>query len=216
MSTDFPIESYDPGPTREELFARLQNPDEADAARDEILTMYYPFMHGAVHRISIPRRYHEQVISDVVESLARYLKRFRYNKKAGRFRDYVKRCLKNAHLKRADYEGRQAKSGFDPDFFDAAAPLDSLLDHTLEDEMRHAEVSRAFQQAMAGFNANHQAVMRAVISGKLEIREIAEAFDVSVQNVYKIVSRVRERVREILKQMDDWPIDDAPDSGNGS
>jgi len=216
MSTDFPIDSYDPGPTREELFLRLQNPDEADAARNEILTMYYSFMQSAARRIAIPRQYQEQVVSDVVESLAQYLKRFRYNRKAGRFRDYVKRCLKNAYQKRANIERRQTRSGYDPEFFDAAAPLDTLLDHTLEDEMRHAEVNRAYEQALAGFNSKHQDVMRAVISGKQEVREIAEAHDVSIQNVYKIVSRVRERIREILEQMDDWPNGESTHSGDGN
>jgi RNA polymerase sigma factor (sigma-70 family) len=216
MSTDLPFESFDPGPTREELFLRLQNPDEADDARNEILAMYYSFMYSATRRVAIPRHYQEQVVSDVVESLARYLKRFRYNRKAGRFRDYVKRCLKNAYHKRENFDRRQARSGYDPEFFDAAAPLDSLLDHTLEDEMRHDEVSRAYQQALAGFNPTYQGVMQAFIAGGRDVREIAEAHEVSVQNVYKIVSRVRERVRENLDQMDDWPSEGSSDSGEDS
>ena len=210
MSTDLSIDPYDPGPTREELFLRLQDPELADEARNEILTMYYPFMYAVVHRISIPRQYHEQVISDVVESLARYLHRFQYKKKVGRFRSYVMTCLKNAFRKRIVDEKKLAQSGFDPEFLDAAAPLDTLLDHTLEDEMRHAEVSRAYELALASKNPIHQSIMRAVIEGKKDSSEIAKEFGISLDNLYQIVRRTRLRIREILDQLDDWPSADAP------
>jgi RNA polymerase sigma factor (sigma-70 family) len=215
MSTNDLTDPYDPGPTREELFERLRHPELADAARDEILVMYYPFMYAAVHRISIPRQYHEQVISDVVESLARYLKSFHYKKELGRFRNYVMSCLKNAFRKRIGDEKRQAQSGFDPEFFDAAAPLDSLLDHTLEDEMRHAEVSRAFELALAGINPKHQSVMRAVIEAKQSSAQIASEFGISLDNLYQIVRRTRVRIREILDRMDDWPKGESSHPLNG-
>jgi RNA polymerase sigma factor (sigma-70 family) len=205
MSTDYPIDDYDPGPTREELFDRLRDPDRADAARNEILTMYYPFMYGAVQRISIPRQYHEQVISDVVESLARYLKRFRYNKKSGRFRGYVKRCLKNAWLKTRPHEKTHEQFGFDPEFLDAAAPMGSLLDHTLEDEMRSDEVLRAVEKALAALNSKHADIARSVLLNGRACAEVAKEFGVSMDNLYQIVSRARVAIKEILDQMDDWP-----------
>ena len=163
MSTEYPIAPHDPGPTREELFERLRDPDQADAAKNEILTIYYPFMYDAVQRISIPRQYHEQVISDVVESLARYLTRFRYNKRAGRFRSYVIRCLANASRKNPAPDKAREQYGFDPEFLDAAAPMGLLMDHTLEDEMRSFEVSRALDQAFAGMNSKHAAISRAIL-----------------------------------------------------
>lgn len=212
MSTDYPFAPHDPGPTREELFERLRDPDQADAAKNEILTIYYPFMYDAVHRISIPRQYHEQVISDVVESLARYLTRFRYNKRAGRFRSYVMRCLANAWGKGARSGQMREQYGFDPEFLDAAAPLGSLMDHTLEDEMRSFEVSRAFEKALAGMNSKHAAITRAVLLHGREREAVAKEFDVTIDNVYQIVHRARVAIKKILGDLDDWPGPADPDA----
>lgn len=205
MSTEYPIYPHDPGPTSEELFERLQDPDQADAAWHEILTIYYPFMYSAVHRISIPRQYHEQVISDVVESLAKYLKRFRYNKRSGRFRGYVIRCLKNAWSNMTPSPRSREQYGFDPEFLDSLSLQTSLLDHTLEDEMRSFEVMRAVESALATMNPMHASIARAVLLHRRDRSAVANEHGITIENLYQIVRRARLAIRKQLDGLDDWP-----------
>lgn len=205
MSIPFSDYPSDPGPTREELFARLRDSDEASLARDEILAIYYPFMYAVVRRYPLSWHDKEVVVSNVMLSLTKALPSFRYNKRAGRFRNYVKRCLHHAWLKLIDETAKRPSLGHDPNFLDAVASEDSLLWHVYEDEMRGSEVKYALDRALAAANPKHAAIARDVFSNKLSASEIATKHATTADNVYQVTSRTREAVRKVLRNLEAWP-----------
>lgn len=74
--------------------------------------------------------------------------------------------------------------------------------HSLEDEHHLNQILRHVQRAMRHMNLEHREILSLVVMQNFSYEEIARILDVPVGTVMSRLSRARNRLRELLKDID--------------
>ena len=181
-----------------QLGATVARPD----AVNEILNLYYRFLYRTARRLRLPVDKVDDVVSRVVANLLVSLPKFRYDARKGKFRGYLKTCVRHAFLKEIEEEAKQPQNGIDPDALARLAAREGGYD-TVESGMRREELIQAYHLAMQSFNEDHRQVVRLALIDGMPPAEVARLSGFSLDNVYQVVSRARKKLRDILRGFDD-------------
>lgn len=171
---------------------------------------YGPIILAYALRLGLHLQDAEDVRQDVLASLVRSMPSFSYDPSVGRFRDYVRRIVRNAVFRRTARHGPRFIALCDDDGALFAAPLDDL-DAEWETQWRRYHCERAMLTLMRTESDKNLEVFRLFLAGA-DAASIATALNLAPENVRKIKQRLRERLESIVraqlleKDGDDTPV----------
>ena len=153
----------------------------------------------------------EDVRQQVMMSLSRSLRGFRYDPARGTFRSYLGRVVRNAvfnHLARP----ARANATLDVDAVAARAADESKpepglsndggfddLDELWEREWMNHHYRLAMATLRKSFNQKSVQIFDQLLAGE-GMAEVAEAFDTTQQAVRKVKQRIRRRLQELIEE----------------
>ena len=176
---------------------------------NEFVAVYSKWLRYYIRHEGVPREAVDDVLQDVLNSLYGSIGKFERDPKLGKFRGWMRNIIR---WKAADYRRKrpEGKLEFDPAYFDAVEdPLvESMLDHSAGEEgPSNDEDLRILREAVsAAMN-----IVRSKVKPKtwemFERRElndedpadIASDLGVTLENIRMSVSRVKAKLREILR-----------------
>ncbi|WP_419191873.1 RNA polymerase sigma factor [Engelhardtia mirabilis] len=186
--------------TRASLLSRVRDCAD-DLAWSEFDVTYRELIVRYARRRGLQVSDAEDVRQAVMMRLAERLRSFRYDSGQGRFRDYLRRCVRNEV---ARLYGR--RSGSD------AVPIDELaagaedVDDLWEAEWRAHHLRLAMAKARAAFEESSIATFERLLAGESP-EAIATGQATTVDAVYKVRTRLRsflrERIAEQLSEEED-------------
>lgn len=133
----------------------------------------------------------------VMSRLCSALRSFRYSPERGRFRSYLRRAIHNALHRRAEERSRRPSPA--PLAEDATNPPGREAEDSLafEAEWRAHHLRRAMQAVRQTTRPRSVAVFEALLGGA-SIAEAAARHGISEESVYKIRTRIKQRLRELV------------------
>jgi len=183
--------------TRVSLLDRLR--DTADqvawrefADRYSDLLLRYALQRGlAIHDA-------EDAVQASLVRLSRSLTRFEYRAELGTFRAYLRRVVEN-EIRRAAERRRSRPSTLPIDAErDVAAPESGQLEEIWNREWMDHHYRLALAAVRDVVEPQTFAAFESLLSGT-PVAEVAAAFSMSADNVYKIKQRMRDRLREAVE-----------------
>ncbi len=180
----------DTNATRSSLMLRLAAGDPE--AWREWVVIYLPMIERWARRFGVRADYVDDVVTDLVEKLYRGAENFVYDRKKGRYRDYLKRVAFNGANDWLKTTSRQAKTygkadGSDPISMVAdTAAGESLLGEFVEGHrlflFRQAEQQTRDESSHTEWECYYQSVYS---MPKRKPLEIAESLGIKIGNYYK-------------------------------
>jgi RNA polymerase sigma-70 factor (ECF subfamily) len=175
----------------------------------EFVAVYSKWLRYYIRHEGVPREAVDDVLQDVLKSLYDSIGKFERNPKLGKFRGWMRNIIR---YKAADYRRKlpKGKVEFDLDYFNAVEdPLaESMLDHSTDEESRsNDEDSKILREAVtAAMNIVRNKVKPKTweMFERRELNEensadIAADLGVTSDNIRMSVSRVKAKLREILR-----------------
>jgi RNA polymerase sigma factor (sigma-70 family) len=183
--------------TRETLLSRVRDPSDAESWR-QFDRHYRELILRACRRHGARADEAEDVRQAVMLRLSNTLRHFVYRPELGRFRDYLRRCVRNELANRA----RQRRSAPPLEVRAAedlpAEPQDGF-EQIWEEEWRAHHLRQAMNKARAAFEPQSLHTFDRLLAG--ESREaVARSLGVTPDTVYRIQCRVRDFLRERVRE----------------
>lgn len=170
------------------------------------LKLYEPVVRKFVgrHGRALRKSQREDLIQDIWFDLVRSLRTFKYDRSKGRFCDWLERLVKRRTIDailRLAGRGRERRPQI-ADASDLGHAIDSkAVDpaDALERNWNLAKVHAAIDDARSKFSDRDYRIFRRTVIDEVALAEVAEEFDVSLDNAKQIAGRFKRRVKEILK-----------------
>ena len=183
--------------TRASLLSRVRDASDGDSWR-EFDELYRDLVVRYARRQGLQAADAEDVCQLVMLGLSRSLRGFEYRPERGRFRDYLGRVVYNA-IARFRRGWRPTEVVGDELLEAVVSAEDGELDEVWEQEWTSYHFRRAMAACADRFEPQSLAIFERLVAGSTTA-EVAAAFDVSVEAVYKIRTRVRERLMMQIEQ----------------
>lgn len=186
----------DPLLTRGTLLVRLRDGDDGEAWR-LFDAQYRELILRFCRRLGLQHADAEDVVQIVLNGIARAMPGFEYDPGKGRFRDYLYRCTRNAVLRQRECQ-TPARLALGTD---SGVPLDSVgavapdAEAEWEREWVHHHFRRALETISARADERSILVLEAAMGGR-SVAAIAEDNGMNEMAVYKVLQRMRDRLRE--------------------
>lgn len=182
--------------THASLLARLADTADTDAWR-HFLDHYGDLLRGFGRRRGLHAEECDDVVQDVVAALVPAMATFEYDPQRGRFRGFLKTIAVRAIARRA---ARGAKVVGDGTLADAAACTEdeSRAEAQWEMEWRQHHVRTAMRTIDAEFGSRDRAAFQRYGVDGAEVRDVAEALGMSIDQVYQAKSRILRRLSEVV------------------
>ena len=179
------------------LLARLAH--EGDEAWNEFHERYGELIHSFARRRGMQPTDCDDVAQDVLLSLTKTMPGFRYDPTKGKFRSYLKTVTLHAVFKRSC----QKRGEVNLEHIEQATRVavgDDAVDAVWEAEWRQYHLRQALRLIEAEFNAaDFQAFKGYAIEGG-DVRETAEALELTVDQVYQAKSRIMKRLTQFIER----------------
>jgi len=187
-----------PDATRHTLLARLGNAEDGRAWR-EFELQYRDLVVRYCLRRGLQESDAEDIYQIVLLSLSTLFRRgFRQQRDRGRFRAYLGRVTHNAVARWCENPGRGVQRLSTEVSLQLGDERPAPSDEVWEEEWRQHHFRRALRQARSGFEASSMRIFDALLEGR-SIGEVAQQSGISEQGVYKVRSRVRARMEELVQ-----------------
>lgn len=188
--------------THASLLSRVRDPADHAAWR-EFESRYRDLLLNFCRRRGVQHVDAEDVVQGVMANLARALPRFKYDRRRGRFRDYLYRCTRNAIARLRS----RPRGGAGPLFISA----DQMADQG-EDLADGAEGTRAWEEEWVAhhyrlamrtvretFEARSVEIFDRSVAGA-RVADLAAEYGMSEQAVHKVRQRIRARMEALIAQ----------------
>ena len=182
--------------THPSLLSRLRNAADG-AAWTDFEARYSDLVLGFCLKRGLQFADAEDVRQIVFLKLARSLPHFRYSPERGRFRSYLGQIVRNAIIQHAS-RPNLADAMVDTDVLstipckEASEADDAWLQEWIDHHLR-----LAMQTVRATFHPDSVAVFEELLAGR-GVTDVAAARGLTIEAVYKIKQRVRNRLRELI------------------
>ncbi len=188
----------EPTTTHATLLARLA--DAADApAWEEFQERYGELIRGFAQRRGLQSADCDDVVQDVLLSVARAMRDFTYDRRKGRFRGYLKTATLHSITRFLCQKGRVADLSQVEQTARAAGGSTGIED-TWELEWRAYHVRQAMRVIDMEFSQSDlRAFQRYAVEGQ-DAQAIAAALGLSVSQVYQAKSRILKRLTQIVER----------------
>lgn len=197
-----------PSSTHASLLSRVRDPDDAAAWR-EFDDCYGELILGYARALGLQAFDAEDVRQMVLIQLSRSLRNFRYEPAMGRFRDYLRRTVRNGVYR--FHERHAPRVASLPIEADAAETSDGTDDSWEREWMQH-HYRLALRTVRVGLDAKTVAVFERLMAGK-STDEVARHFEMTDEAVRKVRARLRRRLEELVQEqirLEEFPEASAP------
>ncbi len=184
--------------THTTLLARLADSKDP-AAWHDFQDRYGELIRGFARRHNLQPADCDDVLQDVLLSLSRAMPTFRYDPAQGKFRNYLKTIVMRTIYKRFR-EKAAARGQLDIEQVAEAAAEEPAAEALWEEQWREYHLRQAMRTIEVEFNRLDREVFDAYVVEGREADETARALGVSVEQVYRIKSRVLKRLAELIEQ----------------
>jgi RNA polymerase sigma-70 factor (ECF subfamily) len=184
--------------TRESLLSRVRDAEDQGAWR-EFDERYRDLILRYARARGLQEADAEDVRQVVMMGLARSLRSFRYRPELGRFRDYLRRSVRNALVRTVSCPRSERQALWEGEFDALPDRDDAGRDEIWEREWMHDHYRQALRRARVSLEQQSYEIFLALASGGA-VAEVATSFGVSADVVYKTKQRVRERLRELIDE----------------
>lgn len=180
--------------TRPSLLSRVRNPSDLHAWR-EFEARYRDLIVRYCIRRGLQAADCEDVQQLVWINLATGMRNFEYDTQRGRFRDYLRRTVRNA-IARHFARPNQAHRALDTAVL-AVVDGDDRADPVWHQEWVDHHYRLAMQTVRMTFEPQSVALFEGLLAGR-SVPEMAESFGVSTQSVHKVKQRIQARLGELI------------------
>ncbi|RMH03725.1 MAG: sigma-70 family RNA polymerase sigma factor [Planctomycetota bacterium] len=198
---DRPPAPLDPNSTQEEFLLALADGADRDAW-EAFSARYGTLIRNFAGWCGLPPTDCDDVVQEVYLSLLKALPGFRYDRRKGRFRGYLKTATRRAAvaLRRRRAAEPLPLERVPPPVAGRAGDSGPDLDEAWEREWRDYHVRRAMARLQPEFNSTDLAAFeRYAIQGRPPA-EVAAEFDLHLDQVYQAKSRILRRLRELVRE----------------
>jgi RNA polymerase sigma-70 factor, ECF subfamily len=189
--------------TRRSLLLRASEGDEA--AWQMLSSGYRPFIVYWLTKHSVPQADVDDLTQNVMLSVVRHLKAFEHSGRTGAFRCWLRTITINETV---DYRKSSQRRFLATDFLQSSSIAPSLSDsrNHLEAEWDAEHERFVLRSVMALMEMEFEYMTLAAFRGAcLEGRsalEVAESLGISIGAVYTAKSRVLQRIRKVIEDLD--------------
>ncbi len=187
--------------THASLLARLGQSlnSGSDAAWSEFVDRYGELIRGFCRNRGVVGPDCDDIVQDVLLSLAKAMPGFKYDPAKGKFRSYLKTVTLHAIFRKSGQKG-SAQALSEVDALTHAAASDEAVDATWEQEWRRYHLRRAMQTIDAEFSSRDRAAFtRYAVAGE-DGAVVAKDLGISMDALYQIKTRVTRRLAQVIEQ----------------
>jgi len=198
--TDSSIASLSHSATRETLLARAQAGRD-EAAWDELLRFYEPFVRRTLLGMGIDRSAVDDVCQQVLSKLWQELTNYKRDRNVAKFRTWLTRMIINVAIN--DYHKRkrvQRVKNVSNDKLENFATQSSDHEKMIEMEWQRHLARLAMARVKSVFSENAVEVFLRSAQGQ-SAQKVSEDLGLTVQSVYVLKSRVKKLLVEEVKQL---------------
>lgn len=182
--------------TSETLLARVRDPQD-EAAWRAFYALYQPMLVKYARMQGLRGGEAEDVAQDCMASLARHMRRFRYSRDKGRFRQYLRRAANNriASLRRR-WQPRSARA----DELDAL-PARTTAEAEWEQLWLREHLSYCLKRVASRHSDSTTRAFRLYALQGWPVQKVCKALGMSAKQVYLAKTRMICRLREEITRM---------------
>lgn len=157
----------------------------------------YARARGATHEDA------EDIVQEVELYLLKALDGFEYDARKGKFRAYLRVAVVHAMGKEAAFQARNIGTLLDPLGFDfLKAKLEADADSRWDHEWRMHRLRTALRQIAAAFKPPTLRAFELHVLAGMPVAQVAHQLEIGEATVYRAKSRVLEKLRRQLLEMD--------------
>lgn len=196
------VRSYGSQGTHPSLLSRVRDPADHVAWR-EFESRYRDLLLRFCRGRGLQHADAEDVVQVVLANMSRSLPRFVYDRRRGRFRDYLYRCTRNV-LSRWQARPKSAKGALvisveDLDAVDSGKPEAGELGAQWEQEWVAYHYRLAMATIRDTFEARSVEIFDKNVAGA-GVAALAEDYGMSQQAVHKVRQRIKARMEELIAE----------------
>jgi RNA polymerase sigma-70 factor, ECF subfamily len=203
--------------TSRSLLRRLRESTDEENDKNEFSRKYWPMIRQMAESMGLQAADADDLAQDVIMRLFRGFKHsFKYDEKKGRFRGYVRTCVRNAVKDSQDSHKKRLRGSGDSKVLEVLNNLKQETLLLLADKICDDDI---FQQALhhVRIEAGEEKfrVFEAVKLLGLKPTDVAADHNLSRGNVDVIVFRITKQLAEAIRELDDDEIDNIDETANG-
>ena len=180
--------------TRTTLFDRLRTCDDQGAWR-EFESCYGQMLYRFCRSLGLQHADAEDAVQGVMSKIVSGIKNFDYDRKRGRFRDYLFRCARSAISDLKSSQNRAAAAVVSNGKIASDFHWNDWAESQFEREWVHHHYRRAIECLRLVVDTASLSVFDATLRNR-SVREISQEMNMSEDAVYKSLQRFRARLRE--------------------
>lgn len=184
--------------TRSTLLARVRDPADEESWR-EFDARYRELILRYCRKCGLQPANAEDVHQLVMLSLSRSLRHFTYQRELGRFRDYLRRTVRNAISRFLSGPGKTDRASSLDEVQDSIIGQDDVADEIWEREWIHHHFRIAMKKARRAFEPKSLKIFEHLLAGDTP-GELAVGFGISVHAILKIKQRVRAHLEALISE----------------
>jgi len=187
--------------TRSPLLVRLKDMDDQQAWQ-EFFDVYWTLLFNIARRAGMNEADAEEVVMDTVETVARKIDEFQYNRQSGRFKSWLLTILRNKlgdrFRKRKRMMEKRGLTSIE-EVGESQAVVDADLEKIWDTEWRKRVVDMALNRVKQVVGAKQYQIFYCYVVQEQEVGEVAEFLGVSKSQVYVAKNRVGKIFESELK-----------------
>ena len=184
--------------TRRSLLIRIKDRRDADAW-SEFYRLYAPLLYRYARSKGLGRQDAEEVRDECLEIITRKMPTFEYDKDKGGFKNFLY-CLTAARV--VDLLRKRRERTADIDELESIQATDPAPDEAWEQQWRWEHLKFCVEQVRSRVSDESHRVFQMLLFEECSIEEVCERLGMNPNRVYKIKSRMLQRVRNKMAELD--------------
>lgn len=202
-------DNHDSLPTRASLLSRLKDWDDQESWQ-EFFNTYWKLIFGAARRAGLSDAEAEDVVQEVVFTLCKKMKDFKYDPALGKFKGYLLRTTQwrvNDQFKKRRPQEQVLQRR--PDDTGSTDPLERMpdpannLDDVWDEEWRKNLIDAALERVQWQVSAKHFQIYDAYVVKDWPVSQVMETLGVSRTEVYLAKHRVGKVVQQTIRALEE-------------
>jgi len=187
--------------TRSTLLVRLKDMDDQQAWQ-EFFDVYWTLLFNFARRAGMNEADAEEVVMDTVETVARKIDEFQYNRQSGRFKSWLLTIVRyklGDRFRKRKRMGEKGELTSIEEVGESQAAVDADLEKIWDMEWRKRVVDMALNRVKQVVGAKQYQIFYCYVVQEQEVGEVAEFLGVSKSQVYVAKNRVGKIFESELK-----------------
>ena len=187
--------------TRQTLLMRVKNQDDEEAWND-FVSYYSTFIQVILKYLNVSQNDIEDLSQEVLLKIWKALGKLNYNSEKARFRTWMNTVIRNAVIDFHRSKNRKIKTIDSKEDIDTESfPLNNdEFSRIIDKEWRAHITNLALESIRPTFKGNAMQVFELHLS-EMPTKEIAEELEIAEASVYKLRSRVEEKLIQEIKRL---------------